>query len=81
MHVVITGASRGIGAELGNRYRAEGHTVTGTSRQGGGGLTALDVTHPESIAGLAAHLGGRAIDLLVCNAGIYPDKREALETG
>jgi NAD(P)-dependent dehydrogenase (short-subunit alcohol dehydrogenase family) len=81
MHVVITGASRGIGAELAKRYRADGHTVTGTSRRGGGGLVALDVTRAESFEDLAAHLGGRAVDLVVCNAGIYPDKGQALDTG
>jgi len=81
MHVVITGASRGIGAELGNRYRAEGHRVTGTGRRGGGDLVALDVMRPESVADFAAHLGGRAVDLLVCNAGIYPDKGQELDGG
>lgn len=81
MHVVITGASRGIGAELAKRYRADGHTVTGTSRRGGGGLVALDVTRAEDFEDLAAHLGGRAVDLVVCNAGIYPDKGQALDTG
>jgi len=81
MHIVITGASRGIGAELASRYRAGRHTVTGTGRRGGDGLVALDVTRPESVAELGAHLGGRAVDLLVCNAGIYPDKGQALDTG
>ncbi|MFB9151570.1 SDR family oxidoreductase [Roseovarius ramblicola] len=81
MHVVITGASRGIGAELAKRYRAEGHTVTGTGRRAGDGLVALDVTRSDSVATFAAHLGGRPVDLLVCNAGIYPDKGQAIDTG
>ncbi|MAU51521.1 MAG: short-chain dehydrogenase [Roseovarius sp.] len=81
MHVVITGASRGIGAELAARYRAAGHDVTGTARAGGGGLVPLDVTRPDAFAGLAAALAGRPVDLLICNAGIYPDKGQVLDTG
>lgn len=83
MHVTITGASRGIGAALAGRYRAQGHAVTGTSRRGGGAedLVALDVTDPAQFAGLARRLDGAPVDLLVCNAGIYPDGDEALETG
>ena len=81
MHVVITGASRGIGAELAARYRAAGHDVTGTARAGDGGLVPLDVTRPDAFAGLAAALAGRPVDLLICNAGIYPDKGQVLDTG
>jgi NAD(P)-dependent dehydrogenase (short-subunit alcohol dehydrogenase family) len=81
MHIVITGASRGIGAELAKRYRAAGHTVTGTGRRGGTGLVPLDVADPKSVAAFAAGLDGRAVDLLVCNAGIYPDKGQALDSG
>ncbi len=69
MHIVITGASRGIGAALAARYRAGGHDVTGTARAGGGDLVALDVTQADDFGRLAAHLGGRAVDLLICNAG------------
>ena len=70
-----------IGAELAARYRAAGHDVTGTARAGGGGLVPLDVTRPDAFAGLAAALAGRPVDLLICNAGIYPDKGQVLDTG
>jgi NAD(P)-dependent dehydrogenase (short-subunit alcohol dehydrogenase family) len=80
MHIVITGANRGIGRELHNRYTAAGHDVTGTSRSGGEFAT-LDVTNPDSQAALARELDGRPIDLLICNAGVYLDKHESLATG
>ena len=41
----------------------------------------MDVTDPEGPAALARHLEGRAVDLLVCNAGVYLDKGQDLETG
>ncbi|QYX56076.1 SDR family NAD(P)-dependent oxidoreductase [Roseovarius sp. SCSIO 43702] len=80
MHVVITGASRGIGKALAERYAGAGARVTGTSRSDGGDAT-LDVTDPKSHAAFASSLGHDAVDLLVCNAGIYPDKGETLDTG
>ncbi|MDF1856702.1 SDR family NAD(P)-dependent oxidoreductase [Pseudooceanicola sp.] len=81
MHVVITGASRGIGAALAGLYRAEGHTVTGTSRSGAGGLIAADLSDMAGIAALAAAVEDRPVDLLICNAGLYLDRDEALDTG
>lgn len=81
MHVVITGANRGIGKALCDRYAARGETVTGTSRSPEGGLLALEVTDPESQASLAQSLDGRAVDLLVCNAGVYLDKGQDLANG
>lgn len=83
MHVVITGASRGIGAELAARYRARGDTVTGTSRAGGGAhdLVPLDVTRPGDFGALTARAGDAPVDLLICNAGLYPDKDQRLDTG
>ncbi|MEM7630980.1 MAG: SDR family NAD(P)-dependent oxidoreductase [Pseudomonadota bacterium] len=80
MHIVITGATRGIGAGLADHYRAAGHEVTGTGRSAGAQMT-LDVTQPADHTAMAKALEGRAIDLLVCNAGVYMDKGEALETG
>jgi NAD(P)-dependent dehydrogenase (short-subunit alcohol dehydrogenase family) len=81
MHIVITGASRGIGAALRAHYLAQGHQVTGTSRAGGDDLLALDVTDPAAHARLAAAIGDRPVDLLICNAGIYADKGQSLDTG
>lgn len=78
MNIVITGANRGIGQALCAQYAAEGHTVTGTSRKGDP-LFPLDVTDPDSLADLLAHLGDRPLDLLVCNAGVYLDKHDQLE--
>lgn len=81
MHVVITGANRGIGKALAEVARARGDTVTGTARRPTGDLLPLDVTDPASARALAEHLSGRPIDLLVCNAGVYPDKGQRLEDG
>ena len=80
MHIVITGATRGIGAGLADHYRAAGHEVKGTGRSAGAQMT-LDVTQPADHSAMARALEGQAIDLQVCNAGVYMDKGEALETG
>lgn len=73
MHVVITGASRGIGKEMTAQLRDAGHEVTGTARDHST-ATRLNVSDPGQQARLAAQLQGRAVDLLVCNAGVYLDK-------
>lgn len=80
MHVVITGANRGIGQAMDSRYRAAGHDVTGTSRKGGEFL-ALDVTKPNDHVAMAAALDSKPVDLLICNAGVYHDKSENLADG
>ena len=80
MNIVITGATRGIGAGLAAHYKQAGHSVVGTGRSSGADVT-LDVTQPGDHSALAARLAGVPIDLLVCNAGIYLDKGAALETG
>jgi NAD(P)-dependent dehydrogenase (short-subunit alcohol dehydrogenase family) len=73
MNVVITGANRGIGKAMAERYRAAGHTVTGTARDGSEVVT-LDVTDAAQHADMAHKLDGQPIDLLICNAGVYLDK-------
>lgn len=80
MHVLITGANRGIGAGLAAAYKGRGAEVTATAREAAG-LTRLDVTDPMSIRVLADKMGDRALDLLVCNAGVYLDKGQSLEDG
>jgi short-subunit dehydrogenase len=67
--VVVTGASRGIGAASAAALTAAGYHVVGTSRRGGDGLLALDVTHPDSLAKFVAALPEAVIGL-VNNAGV-----------
>ena len=73
MRVVITGAGRGIGAEMARLYREAGHEVVGTARDGSADV-ALDVAKPDQFDALSEHLEGKPVDLLVCNAGIYLEK-------
>ncbi|MEM7732461.1 MAG: SDR family NAD(P)-dependent oxidoreductase [Pseudomonadota bacterium] len=80
MHVVITGANRGIGLALFDRYKAAGEMVTGTSRSGQGHFR-LDVTQPEDHRGLSEAINANPVDLLVCNAGVYLDKGQPLGDG
>jgi NAD(P)-dependent dehydrogenase (short-subunit alcohol dehydrogenase family) len=83
MTVLITGANRGIGAGLAAAYRARNEAVIAAARAGAeaGCDVALDVTDPASVAAMAEGLRGRAVDLLVCNAGVYIDKGERIEDG
>ena len=73
----MTGASRGIGAALRERLPGE---VIGTSTRGREGLVALDLLRPDFGVLLDA-VGGRGVDVLVCNAGLFSDRRERLEDG
>lgn len=79
--VLITGANRGLGLEFARQYAAAGWTVIGTARRPAQAddlrvlnveILALDVMDEDSIAALAAVLEGRAIDMLINNAGIFP---------
>ncbi|KZY48693.1 short-chain dehydrogenase [Roseovarius sp. HI0049] len=69
-----------LGHALAERYRRLGHEVTGTARSGTAELE-LDVTKPDQFDALAAHVDGKPVDLLICNAGIYPDKGQSLASG
>lgn len=86
MTLLITGAARGIGRALAAAATARGETVLGTCRgPAPDGVAAawlpLELTDPASIARLGPALEGRALQALVCNAGVYLDKGQRLETG
>lgn len=87
--VLITGANRGIGLEFTQQYAADGwrviaccrdplnatalNALAATSTSGEVSVHALNVNDFSQIESLASTLAGQAIDLLINNAGYYPD--------
>lgn len=80
--LLITGAGRGLGLEFAGQYAGEGWRVIGTVRDLAQGAAlaklgrsvevhSLDVRDRAAIFKLARELEGTAIDVLLCNAGIY----------
>ena len=77
---MVSGVSRGIGAEVANSLLAAGHQVYGVVRPDGGQIDGLagtvdaDLAHPEdldrAVLGFADDLG--PIDGLLHSAGIVP---------
>lgn len=84
MTTLITGATRGIGLALMNGYLARGDSVIGTARQptdAPGVWIQADMANPADITAIGARLQGQPLDLLVCNAGVYLDKDQSIDTG
>ena len=86
--VLITGANRGIGLEFARQYAADGWHVIACCREpinatelntmaansvGMVTVHRLDVTNFNQIEMLAKSLAGQSIDILINNAGYYPD--------
>ncbi len=87
--IFITGANRGIGLEYVKQYALEGHQVYATVRDlaqapalqqlaaahANVQVLALDVADVAAIRDLAARLSAITVDILISNAGTYPESR------
>jgi NAD(P)-dependent dehydrogenase (short-subunit alcohol dehydrogenase family) len=91
--VIITGANRGLGLEFARQYVADGWEVYATCRHPASAkelcalaesgrdklqIKAIDVTDPASIHVIAGELDGKAVDLLLNNAGIIGPRGQTI---
>lgn len=74
MNILLTGASRGIGAAARAALEQSGHRIAGQSTTANDGLLAADFSDPAAPAALwdaALQALGGEIDVLVNNAGVF----------
>ena len=83
MHLLLVGASRGLGLAMAAEFLNKGWNVVGTVRgsartklhdladeyEGRLEIESLDITEPDQIAALHQRLSGRTFDILFVNAG------------
>ena len=88
MQILVVGASRGIGLEFVQQYRAAGAAVVATARGQpgmdrlralGARALALDVADADSAAALGAQLAGAAFDVVIVAAGVYGPHTQGLQ--
>jgi NAD(P)-dependent dehydrogenase (short-subunit alcohol dehydrogenase family) len=81
--ILITGANRGLGLAMAQRFARKGLTVIGTARNPDDAdelrsvatrVERLDQDDPESVARFAAAMSGQPIDVLFNNAGQAPQR-------
>jgi NAD(P)-dependent dehydrogenase (short-subunit alcohol dehydrogenase family) len=82
-HLLLVGASRGLGLAMAAEFLKKGWNVVGTVRgsartklhdladeyEGRVEIESLDITEPDQIAALHERLSGRSFDILFVNAG------------
>jgi NAD(P)-dependent dehydrogenase (short-subunit alcohol dehydrogenase family) len=92
-HVLLVGASRGLGLAMAAEFLKKGWNVVGTVRgsartglhdladesEGRVEIQSLDITEPDQIAALHARLCGRSFDILFVNAGTANANDDAIE--
>lgn len=93
MNIVITGANRGIGLGLVEKFIGKGHTVWACCRNPHGArelwemerdygdrlrTTELDVTSEREITALKENFFETPVDLLINNAGVFPETSTSL---
>src|SRR5665213_3566513 len=91
-HILLIGASRGLGYAIAEKYLELGWRVVATARRDSGTqlrrlaesshgrleVETVDINEPAQVTALRARLGSRAFDLLFVNAGVKTDDRETI---